>query len=396
VKIKSIIRGLMFLNLAVIFSHDAFSAAAAAAGFSKKPSPPSRRIPLDTAVQIASFLDVPDIIKYGSTVAPEVKKKIDREMMEKFSTQDLQNKGYFEVIDFAGKASDMPEDYVSPMSKGKPILGINPSAEQLKRWAIIRQLTVLRLLGEDSEAKLTALMEILPKTDIIDLDLFGVRIDHAGAEALSKYLPESSVRKLALSSSEMPADVMEVVIRGLPSSKVRHLNLFGNSINREAGNILAEVLPKTKILSLDLSSTKMDSETMQTIFKVLPGTEIKRLYFEQNTLDSAAIEVLLDALRDSRITDLDLSRMEGMTITDTTNVIAALPETKVENLNLFGVRVNDEVLEKLEEVIPTSNLKEITLFPRQFEFRALLVDWITRLSELFPDVRFRKNSIEDY
>jgi len=186
-------------------------------------------------------------------------------------------------------------------------------------------------------------------------------------------LPNSSLKKLFLKEifedSESPKKDIDMVAfwNNLSCSPLEVFGLINYnstySMNRDRFNIqaLSEALPKSKLKKLILNNVGLKDVDIQFLANALPNSQLEVLNVSNNLIGNVGLETMSRQLPKSQLRKLIL-QSNGQEIDQAMiNLIKVLPFTKIQHLNLFGSRINNQMLNKLATVLPNSRIIQLIL-----------------------------------
>jgi hypothetical protein len=120
----------------------------------------------------------------------------------------------------------------------------------------------------------------------------GQQITDAGAAALAEVLPGSQVTELDLSSNQITDAGAAALAQGLPGSQVTTLNLELNQITDAGAAALAEALPGSRITLLQLAGNQITDAGAAALAEALSGSQVEMLVLRRNQLTDAGAAAL--------------------------------------------------------------------------------------------------------
>lgn len=259
------------------------------------------------------------------------------------------------------------------------------------------------------------LAAVLPQCDLQELDLYSCYIQDEGAIALGKVISRCHLQRLYLGINNIGDSGLKVFSDGLRESKINDLDLWGNEICSQGASYLAEALPSTTLVRLVLRNNPCISNSgISAIAKSLPFTRLeeldcgyvmmgddgavalsnylassslKKFIVRNNDIKIHGIVHLARAIKRSGLQEVDFSynnfEREGV------EAIAHAISSKLQNLILEGLHLNDESISLLTSVFRIANLSRLDLADNLItdQGAATIADSLikTRLRELYLD-----------
>lgn len=206
-------------------------------------------------------------------------------------------------------------------------------------------------LGDE---EITILAELLPASQVTNLQLGTSSFGHNGISALAAALPHSPLTSLSLTHKIEPIS-MQALADALPCSQLKTLDLFSCNIGSVGARILAGALPRCRLTELNIRSNEIGNAGAKAIINALPFSHIRHLDMTFNLIGDSSACTLADVLPASLISDLNIS-YNLIGDRGAQALAAALPFCQMTTLYIGHGNISDTGAQAFAKAAPTSQL----------------------------------------
>lgn len=212
-------------------------------------------------------------------------------------------------------------------------------------------------------AELIAL--IAQQTKLLHIILSRCSLTYTQLQKILDSLPISSLVSLDLHLNHINAEGAKAIASALPYSEITSLGLMSNEIGVDGARTIASILPESKLTSLDLGCNGIGDEGVSEIAAVLSTSKLTRLFLNYNQISDTGVAALGYKLCYSKLTLLDLaSNYIGEGSNDA--VYTLLDDSKLELLDLTGNHLTSRHIQSLGWEIAMHPVECVLKFDHDF------------------------------
>lgn len=276
---------------------------------------------------------------------------------------DVLNKTNIKQLDIS--STGLAYDNVGPLFK------ILPST---KIWRFR-----IRFSPDIGDQGIALLAQVLPNTQITDLDLYKVGMTITGMRSFSEPFKKSKITQLFISNNQLNDDSAIILANSFPPS-LQILIATTNNFGTPGIQAIFQKAPPS-LWQLDLRLTQATSDSLVGI---PPTLQFLRLGYNPN-IQNAGAEVIANQLNKTSIYYLDLEAT-GITDIGGVTIAKALPQSKVLDLNLMHNGVTDVTADALSYALPKAPTQYLYLAGNGIGDNGA-VSLASRLTKFIPSTR---------